>query len=260
MAKETQKDEQMTTTANDKQPIIVKTTWAKAFSRIGVTAILVFGAIYGMKVAIKTPAEAIQEIAKGFISGEVKTEFVDYVTRVRGVNQLQIAQLNSVDTFHKTDSKSVLWESIGLPDVKVEIEAPVEYTFYLDLKKQWDFAWQDDEQGIIVIAPQIEYNTPAIDVSQMKVRITEGSVWRDEEDVRAKLTQELTTLSKRMASEKISLIREIARNETRQFIINWFIKVRFKDSDIKPHIQMVYFVDEAIPGTIQNIRPQGEQL
>lgn len=226
------------------QPIIVKTTWAKAFSRIGVTAVLVGGMVYAMTYLIESPGKAIKYIADNFTSGKVVTEFRDYVTSVKGVNYLQVATLQTTDVFSRTDSKAIMWDWIGLPDVNIEIQAPVEYTFYLDLKDHWEFQWHDDEQGIIVVAPRLQPNTPAIDVSNMKILKEEGSVWRDEVEVRQKLTQQITEISKTMANEKIPLIRELARNETRQFIEAWFIKVQFKHAKIKPHVKMVYFADE----------------
>ena len=225
-------------------PIIVKTTWAKAFSRIGVTAILIGGIIYIATQCMRTPGKIIEDIAKGFNSGKVVTEFRDYVTKIRGVNYLQVATLQSIDTFSRTDSKNIMWDWIGLPDVRIEIQAPVEYTFYLDLKDKWEFQWHHEDQSIIVIAPMLRPNTPAIDVSNMKIIKEEGSVLRNEEEVKEKLKQQITEISKRMAQEKIPLVRELARNETRQFLEAWFIKVQFKQSEIKPHIQMVYFADE----------------
>lgn len=137
-----------------------------------------------------------------------------------------------------------MWNWVGLPDVRVEIQAPVEYTFYLDLKDKWEFRWQNEEQSIIVIAPSIQSNTPAIDISKMQISKEEGSVLRNEEEVKEKLKQQISKISKTIAQNKIPLIRELARNETRQFVESWFMKVYFKDADIKPHVQSVYFADE----------------
>ncbi len=218
--------------------------WARTFSRVGISALIIFGMVYVTIQFIQTPERAIKQIAEGFSSGKVTEEFRDYVTKIQGVNHLQVAKLSSLDTFSRTDSQKILWDRIGLPDVKVEIQAPVEYTFYLDLKDSWEFQWHDDEQAILILAPAIQSNTPAIDVSNMVILTEKGSILRDEDEVHEKLKQELTELSKQMAVEKIPLIREIARNETRQFIENWFIKVRFSDAAIKPHVQMVKFADE----------------
>ena len=51
-------------------------------------------------------------------------EFRDYVTEVRGVNRLQVAQLQSVDSFSRTDSTAIFWDALQLPDVRVRMEMP----------------------------------------------------------------------------------------------------------------------------------------
>src|SRR5512135_1798602 len=67
---------------------------------------------------------ALQEIAAAFKTGKITTEFRDYVTEIRGVNRLQVAQLQSVDSFSRTDSTAILWDALQLPDVRVRMEMP----------------------------------------------------------------------------------------------------------------------------------------
>ena len=142
------------------QPIIVKTTWAKAISRIGVTAIIVLGLvftiIYFMKFtgkAFKATDQAISNrmneltnIASAFKKGTVITEFTSYATKVRAHNSLQVAQLETVESFSKSESSKHMWDLIEF-NAEVEIRAPVEYTFYLDLqeKEAWKFELQNEE-------------------------------------------------------------------------------------------------------------------
>jgi len=235
-----------------------KSVRTKALVTIGVTAIIVGGIIFAMIYLIESPANALEKIATNFKSGKVVTEFRDYVTSVKGMTYLQVAKLNTTDVFSRTDSRKILWNWVGLPDVKIEIQAPVEYTYYLDLKEKWEFNWLDEEQGIIVIAPMLQPNTPAIDVSNMKIIREEGSILRDESEVRQRLMQQIMEISRSMAKEKIPVIRELARNETRQFIETWFIKVQFSNSKIKPHVKAVYFADEEIPLNHSTISIQKE--
>lgn len=187
---------------------------------------------------------ALQEIAAAFRTGTITTEFRDYVTEVRGVNRLQVAQLQSVDSFSRTDSTAVFWDALQLPDVRVRMEMPVEYNYYLDLNDPWTFHWREAEQAIVVDAPALRCATPAVDLARMKVEVVEGSVLRDEAAVQERLKARMPELLRRAAERKIPLVRETARRQTRLFIENWFVKVRFQDAPVKPHVLDVAFADE----------------
>jgi hypothetical protein len=155
-----------------------------------------------------------------------------------------VAQLKSVDTFSRTDSTAIFWDSLRLPDVRVQLETPVEYTYYLDLDGPWRFTWHEPEQAIVVEAPPIRAGTPAVDLAGLKLTILEGSFLRDEEAAQEKLKAQMPELLHRMAWEKIPLVRETARRQTRLFVENWFVKVRFQNATIKPHVRDVVFADE----------------
>ena len=47
----------------------------------------------------------------------------------------------------------------------VAATVPVEYTYYLDLDESWDFVLR--EGTLVVLAPEIRFNTPALDVSRL---------------------------------------------------------------------------------------------
>ncbi len=243
------------------QPIIVQTTWAKATQRVLTTAIVVGGMlafVFGMahygRQCVRTPVdtaqatgEALKQIGKAFLSGSVKTEFSSSVTTVRGTNRLQIAELEETETFSKTSSYA-LWDLIGLPDVVVEIQAPAKFTFFVDLDGEWEFTWDESDQTVTIVAPDIEWNTPSIDVSRMRVTREQGSLMRlDEDDVREKLRKEITSIAEEKARQKVPIIRELARNEIRRFVHNWFTEVWFKDAVIKPHVHEVHFAGEMSP-------------
>jgi hypothetical protein len=187
---------------------------------------------------------ALQEIAAAFKTGRITVEFKDYVTEVRGVNRLQVAQLQSVDSFSRTDSTAIFWDALQLPDVRVRMEMPVEYSYYLDLNEPWTFAWREAEQAIVVDAPALRCATPAVDLAGMRVEVLEGSVLRDEAAVQERLKSQMPELLRRAAEQKIPLVRETARRQTRLFVENWFVKVRFQDAPVKPHVLDVAFADE----------------
>ncbi|MFH1197967.1 MAG: DUF4230 domain-containing protein [bacterium] len=223
--------------------------------KVGVSAVVMAGVVYLVIYLLNMSSKAITDISENFNTGNVVNEFQSYVTKMEGSNLLQVASVKSLDKFSKTDSQSILWDLISLPDVVVELQIPVEYTYFIDLKEKWVFRWEEVDKSIIVIAPPIQCGAPAVDVSKMEITEKEGSFLRDVEEVKEKLRSELTERLKYIAVEKISLIRETAREETKHFVNNWFVKFYFKDSEFKPEKIVIYFSGETLPpesnGTIK---------
>lgn len=193
---------------------------------------------------VERAGAALERIAAAFRTGTVTVEFRDYVTRTRGTNHLQVASLQSVDTFTRTDSTAIFWDSLRLPDVTVELQTPVEYIYYLDLDGPWRFQWEEDRQAVRVDAPGLGWNSPAVDLSRLQIRVVDGSLLRDEADAVDRLKRQMPELLHRTARSKLPLVRELARRETRRFVENWFVAVRFHDAAVKPHVSDVYFADE----------------
>jgi hypothetical protein len=215
------------------------------FSKVNLTiVIVVIVALLTVIYLAERGCSTISQIAENFKTGKVVTEFHDYVTEVKGLQRLQVASLKTTDVFTRVDSKSILWELFDLPDVKIEIKLPVEYTYYVDLKDKWNFEWDENLMHIKVIAPAIKPNTPAVDISEMRVTILKESYLRDVDAVKDSLFKELMPSLNQLAYEKINLIKETARKETSEFVSNWFIQTYFKEYNTKPKLISVYFVDE----------------
>lgn len=215
----------------------------------GLFLILIF-LIYIVFSIINFSGNTLQKISEGFSSGKVVDEFQSYITQIQGSNRLQVASVNSIDVFSKKDSKSILWDLISLPDVVVEIKAPVEYMYFIDLNGKWNFFWNEKDTSIIIIAPQIKAGTPALDVSKMEIIVKQGSFLRNVEEIKNNLRLELSDKLKFTANEKISVIRETARTEIKNFLLNWFIKYYFKDSKLIPKNIFVYFPGETVPSRL----------
>ena len=222
---------------------ILKTFFIKVFGLILIASLLIYIIIYIIDFSENT----LHKISEGFASGKVVDEFHSYITQIKGSNRLQVASVNSIEVFSKKDSKSILWDLISLPDVVVEIIAPVEYTYFIDLNEKWNFLWEENDTSIIIVAPQIKAGTPAIDVSKMEIIEKQGSFLRNVEEIKNNLRLELSDKLKFTANEKISVIRETARSEIKNFLLNWFIKYYFKDSKLIPKNIFVYFPSETLP-------------
>src|SRR3990172_10843377 len=84
-------------------------------------------------------ATELRSVAAAFKTGTITTTFVSYATEMSGSQKLQFATLKETEVFERTDRAQVLWGQLELPEVVVRAEAPVEYTYYLDLEERWNF-------------------------------------------------------------------------------------------------------------------------
>ena len=261
---------------NEDKPVMVKRSWAKTVSTVGVVLIIVFGIIYILRTSWEMPGKVvdkigqiihsgtneIKEIAQAFMKGTVVTEFRSYAIEVTSSNYLQVAKLNTNEQFTRTVSKTIFWDKIDLPEVKVDIMVPVEYTFYVDLEGIWRFSLRDlgsktDEViEVIIHAPEIQLNRPSINLTRLTVNM-KGSILRtDESEVEKQLLKEILPMCIRSGKDKVKLIRAVAKDEVEKFVQNWFVNIQFKDYKIKPHVKAVYFADEESPGKIIDRSPE----
>jgi hypothetical protein len=128
--------------------------------------------------------------------------------------------------------------------VVVEARAPVSYTYFLDLDKEWRFRLEG--RDVLVVVPPIEWNRPAVDVSSLRYEVREGSVLRDEQVVLDRLRTEMTPLLDRRAREHVPLVRETGRRRVEVFVETWLVE-RFADGS--GYRARVLFADEpaAVP-------------
>lgn len=216
-----------------------------SYKVLGSIAIIMVLAVFAVYMYLAHITGKVISAAEGFKTGKVTTEFHDYVTSVVGNNELLVATLKSTDSFTRRDSKSMLWELIKFPDVVVEVKVPVEYTYYLPLKGDWKFEWDDATGTITVITPALRPGTPAADISAMQIYEKEGSIFRDAEKVKSQLKSEISGKLQWAAQEKIPLIKDAARKAAGEFIRDWFIRYYFKDSSQKPKTLIVLFSYES---------------
>jgi len=230
-----------------------------------VTAMVAAAGVYVFKSCRDLPGETldktgnlaervgqqIQKVASAFKQGTITTTFTSYATSLSGSQYLQFATLSQRETFTRTDESSLLFGYIPLPDVIVEASAPVTYTYYLDLNARWDFVLRD---GVIMVtAPDIKYNKPALDVSRIAYEVKKDSHFRNTSEAMENLRSSMTWMSYKKAEANIELVRETGRTQTEAFVQNWLaksfadgkrypVKVRFRSE--KPSLGT-----DALPGS-----------
>jgi hypothetical protein len=208
--------------------------WAVA--AVAIVAMGVGAALYVFHSVRRLPGEVIQgsrealrelrEVAAAFRTGTVTTSFRSYATEVHGTSRLQFAELRQLEVFERRDEAAVLWGTLRLPDVVVEARAPITYTYFVDLDKAWSFRLEG--RDVFVQAPVIEWNRPAVDVSELRYVVTAGSVFRDEALVQERLRAEMSALALLRASQHVSLVRETGRRQVEAFVEGWLVH-RFDD-------------------------------
>jgi hypothetical protein len=223
--------------------------WALAVAAVAIVAILTGGALYVLRQARALPGDVIEggrkalhdlrEVAAAFRTGTVTTTFRGYATEVSGTTRLQFAELKQEEAFERRDSEALLWGALALPDVVVEARAPVTYTYFLDLDKEWRFRLEG--RDVLVVVPAVEWNRPAVDVSALRFTVREGSVLRDEQVALDRLRAQVTPLLDRRAAQHVPLVREAGRRKVEAFVETWLVQ-RFADG--KDYRARVVFADE----------------
>lgn len=228
--------------------------WIWPVTLLLIVAMGIGAALYVFRTLSRAPAAVVEhgrealrglrEVAAAFSSGTVTTSFSSYATEATGVSRLQVAELRQTEVFEQTDEATILWGQLELPDLIVRAVAPVDYTYYLDLEKRWDFSL--DGRRIRVTAPEIEFNRPAVDVSSLTYDVAGDSLLRDEEGALERLRSGLTEMSLRRADENVSLIRELARRETEAFVRDW-LAAGFDDG-AEYDVEVAFRLEPAIVG------------
>ena len=228
--------------------------WALVVATVATVAIVVAGGVYVFRSLRSLPVDVVEggrqalrdlrEVATAFRTGTVTTTFRAHATEVSGTTRLQFAELRQEESFERRDSEAVLWGTLSLPDVVVEARAPVTYTYFLDLDKEWRFRLEG--RDVLVVVPPVEWNRPAVDVSALRFEVREGSVLRDEQIALDRLRSELTPLLDRRARQHVPLVREAGRRKVEAFVETWLVQ-RFADG--KDYRARVLFGDEPAAAT-----------
>ena len=227
----------------------------------GLVAVLIVvvavGAWYATRTLKALPGAAVSQgralvkevvdLARGFKTGTVQRRFAAYTTSLQGTTYLQVATLKQVQTFELEDSTALLWGTVELPPVIVRATAPVDYTYFVDLRGTWrlDLRERPDAPGsgsVIVMAPPLRFNKPAVDVSRMRWRVVQGSLLRDEAEVQAQLRREITGRTAIQATSNLPLVRETSRAQVAQFVKDWLLR---SYPDANRYEVRVFFADEA---------------
>jgi hypothetical protein len=230
--------------------------WARATMWIVIVAMVVGAGVYVFRSCVEAPAKVIDKtgealgkagnalvtVMSAFNRGTITTSFLSYATSITPTHRLQFATLRQTEIFTRKDEASTAFGYVPLPEIVVEARAPVEYTYYLDLNARWQLVLQDEV--LYVLAPEIRFNKPAVDASEIQFDVRKDSLLRDTKTAQENLKKSITSLAERRAKENVSLIRDTGRKQTAEFVEKWLAK-SFTDGKGRP--VKVYFPDETPP-------------
>jgi hypothetical protein len=230
----------------ESRPVPARNSWAYPVMWMVIVLMLVFAGLYVFRTTVSLPGKAVdavgqrlEAIAAAFKHGTVTTSFTEYAATIGGSQDFQFAHLSEKVAITNKDEKTVAWGHVPLPDVIVSAEAPVTFTYYLNLNDHWDFTMRDGT--IFVVAPRILYNNPAVDVSHIAYTVQKDSMFRDTGEAMENLRRSITSQCQDKAKENIGKVRETGREQTAIFVRNWLAK---SFTDGKDYKVVVRFRDE----------------
>lgn len=220
---------------------------AKLVVWLSVLGFLTLNAFFIFKACSAAPASAIREagsalekVAAAFHRGTITTSLVTYATTLTNDLKLQVATLKQTEVFTRKQETATAFGYLPLPDVIVEARVPVEYTYLVDLQGPWKIEVTD--RRVRVLAPRLQFNTPAMDVSGMTLEVRKGMFKVG--DVQENLRKSLATMASAQAATNLPLVRENARRQVALFVESWLLR---SFSDGRDYSVTVLFADEAEP-------------
>jgi len=236
----------MSENVSELPPPPARSPWPRVVVTLGVLAMLLGAGLVIFRQMVKVPVALVSElrsVAAAFTQGTVRTEFLSRAAELAGTSRFQFATLKQAESFKREETGSTAWGWIPLPKVVVQAQAPVEYSYYVELDPRWEFQREGDT--VLVFPPAIMASTPALDLSALTFYTLEGSLWWDDQAVRERLRGSLTDALKLRAEDNVRLVREVGRQRLADFVMKWLgdrfddgqrfqVKIVFPDERLAP--------------------------
>jgi hypothetical protein len=180
----------------------------------------------GVKSIGSQIAEELPGIAERFSNERITHTFISGIPEVssnRG-DILEVAIARSDEYFKRSDTRTVLWDSLNLGTTVAEIKVPVTYRYHIRLSDTWHLAERDNI--CYVMAPAIRASQPpAIHTDNL-----------------AALERSLTPeLEKRAVDPRhLKLVREACRVSVAEFVKHWLLRENHWSEDRFTAIQVVF--------------------
>lgn len=226
-------------TSEVKEKKAVRFNWAMAF------AIMFVSMVAGGVTVFYVLSSNVSTLVKPFLTGEAtQSMFASYVVGLQGQSHLQVARLQTREEFVVTSEKKILNFFPG-GTVEVSARVPCEIIYNVPLKDaEWKFLIRDNGRRLFVIAPELGFNRPAVDLARYELRVDKSSMIRDTEEVKLLLQSQIPAYLDEVGRKNTDSIRDTARLAVKDFIESWLLN-SLKGRDLmQPVVDRVFFKDE----------------
>ena len=155
---------------------------------------------------------------------------------------LELARVRQMETFTRTDERTLLWGWLDLGSNVAQISVPVTYRYQVSLKERWELTVKGER--IEVQAPRLQVALPpAIHTDELMSLSVRGWARGSPKGLLKQLEQELTPMLTRNALDhrRLALIEGTCERSVTEFIQLWLeregeggrfreIKVSFAES------------------------------
>jgi hypothetical protein len=192
-------------------------------------------------------ARAAVDIAARFRQGTITETFTAAIPEISGtgMGNLELATAQTTETFTRTDTKTIAWDTLYIGTTTTEIKVPVTYRYHLKLAEPWQL--DVSGQTCIVIAPPIRPSLPpAIHTDGMEKKSDRGWARFNVGEQMGALEKEITPRLNLYARDprNINLAREEGRKTVAEFVKAWLMKEDHWRTN-RFHTIKVIFADEA---------------
>ncbi len=179
---------------------------------------------------------------------DITQTFIGYTEQTKKVQHLLLLKVTRNETDRKEYRFSHPWIMNGktLSSSIMEVRAPVTYSYYVDMKDPWKIICEGET--LAIIAPKIQVEEPATDLSRLETHIDSGKLIFNEPAKLEELRKQFYTdmIKKAVSREHMDSIREDARRSLAEFANGWiaadmakkypvkYISVRFEDEEKFP--------------------------
>ncbi len=221
---------------------IVKIVWIIAI--FAFVEFLFFGIVF-----YKMVSRSFDTLDKGLCPKmDITQTFIGYTEQIKKVQHLLLLKITRNETDRKEYKFSHPWIMNGktLSSSLMEVRAPVTFSYYVNMKDPWKIICEGET--LTIIAPKIQVEEPATDLSRLETHIDSGKLIFNETAKLEELRKQFYTdmIKKAKSREYMDSVREDARRSLAEFANGWiiaeltkkypvkYISVRFEDEEHFP--------------------------
>jgi hypothetical protein len=162
-----------------------------------------------------------ERTAARFKTGTITQTFTEEIPVFRslGMGRLEVSVSDPVPvTFHKSDTRKILWDWIYLGQTVSEIRVPATYRYHVPLDGNWTLRVED--KMCIVVPPAIQPSLPvAIHTDRLEKQTVNGWARFDKAEQLDDLERSITPRLNELAADPAHF--DAARDEARETIANF---------------------------------------